>query len=205
MLEVANGRGEDPVARPGHGMLALVGEVVAFPLGEEGYRGEDRVVVVEIAAGVRPLVTGEDLEPRGLAGGRGDAALVEPCVVRVHGRDPVVGAALGEGLLGGRHWSGRRQGGESALQAEGEAAEERVLEAQAGYPIAEPIVLGDDLTVVGKTGSARDAAAAVLTLLAATASFDEVDGVAPTATRSGRGASGCGGCPDGLGTRRGAR
>jgi hypothetical protein len=106
--------------------------------------------------------------------------------------------AGGIGQAGGR-------GVESALQAEGEAAEERVLEAQAGYPIAEPIVLGDDLTVVGKTGSARGAAAAVLTLLAATASFDEVDGVAPTATRSGRGASGCGGCPDGLGTRRGAR
>jgi hypothetical protein len=84
-------------------VLALVGEVVALPFGEEGHRGEDRVVVAEVAAGVGPLVASEDLEPRGLTGGCGDAALVESRVVRVHGHDMGVGAALGEGLLGGRH------------------------------------------------------------------------------------------------------
>jgi len=39
---------------------------------------------------------------------------------------------------------------QAALEAEGEAAKERVLEAEAGDPVTEPIVLSYDTAVVGK-------------------------------------------------------
>ena len=38
----------------------------------------------------------------------------------------------------------------AALEAEGEAAKERVLEAEAGDPVAEPVVISDDTAVFEK-------------------------------------------------------
>jgi hypothetical protein len=51
--------------------------------------------------------------------------------------------AGGIGLSGGK-------GLQAALQAEGEAAKKRVLEAEAGDPVAEPVVLSDDAAVFVK-------------------------------------------------------
>ena len=174
-------------------MSAPVEEVVAILLGEGAPGAENGGVVVEVTAAVGPGVGGEHLGPGGAPAGRA----MQRSLIRASWGSRVTNPASAQCLVkggAGRAASGWRRGrwATASLQPSGEGAEEGVLEAEAGDPVAEPIQLSDEAAVVGLPSPAGNGAAVVLTSLAAAASLRGIEGVAPAATRGSRGKGGRG-------------